>query len=163
MIDKVDLFIRMLRDELESLDTSKYKLKNNQTQATEALYMKDILSIFKRIARKTKMRHSTSPKDLNIITPDGDEIDFEVKAKKDFMIHLNNTIPDEDTYYIIIFYGNTKIKGAIRVIHSTELITPDERKSMIALKKTLTAGAIGSNVRYYPRPTFMVNVRRFFV
>jgi len=142
-------------------------IKGN-TQNIERSYQNIIRKIITDMGYKFSEASSQQPYDFKINIPEKNEIlNLEIKKTDSFNIYFNDTCPNKDIYYIIIFTGKKyKIKKSIEPciigVNGNEFIKNcswifEYQKELEQIKNKYTK--IKGNMSVYPRPTFKSDIR----
>lgn len=146
--------------------------KNGNTQASERTSIPLIKSVLDQLGLTYTEAGSQQSKDFRNIGGIG--LDIEVKKTDGNMIKFNDTCPNEDIWYLILFTGieNTRrsippgilgLNGAV-FMDDSEWVT-DYQREIDAIKDKYCRGegkkALSGKMSVYVRPTYRANISEF--
>jgi hypothetical protein len=146
---------------------AKLKTKNGKTQNSEDSCVKIIQSVLDEMKLSYEKASSQQPKDFRDVGKIG--LDIEVKKTDGNTIRFNDTCPDEDIYYIVIYTGKVyktkqEKKGKVLVLNgsyfleNTESWLPIYKKDITRLKDGYGRGdnkkRLKCRLSVYARPNY---------
>jgi len=146
----------------------KLKTISGNTQHSERQSILLVKNVLDELNLNYKEASSQQSKDFRIYLFNNDEpLYIEVKKTDSCNIFFNDTLPNIDIYYILIFTGNTKIKPQCIGINGYEFIKNDlwvfeyqKELNQIKSKYCGTDSTIHRyNMKVYPRPTYQSNIK----
>ena len=153
-------------DWISSLKTTK-----GNTQQNERIYIEKLKGILTECGCTFEQAGSQQSKDFrNIQHPDYEgSLNIEAKMTKGMNIMANDTLPAEDTYYIVFFTGNKNFKPQLFWKQGNEFTSSDgwENEYLAEIAKIKQKYCVGSNgkregqMSCYVRPNWSISIKEF--
>jgi|TARA_B110000285_G_C14747400_1_gene433607 hypothetical protein len=153
--------INITIENLESLKT-----KKGNTQIAERIYIQLIKDIFDKNNITYEEAPSQQSKDFRNINNTG--LNLEFKKTDTLTVYFNDTCPNEDIEYCILFTGNKKYKPQIIFINGEKIVNTSKpwideyTREINLLKNKYCRGENKKNLsgimEVYTRPTYKANI-----
>ena len=127
----LNILFNKLVDVFDDETLKTLKTKKGCTQKSEEIYKSYIKNILEKI--DCKYTEASSQKSIDFILEDN--IKLEVKKTDSLKIMLNDTYPEPDVYYLILYTGTKTKKGKVILKSGDELIDEETRNKCKQLKK----------------------------
>ena len=150
--------------------------EHGNTQVSERKYIDTFKSILDDLGYTYTEASSQQPKDFRNINGIG--LNIEMKKTDTFTIYFNDTLPNEDTEYIILFTGKeyaTQNNIEPQMIHVNGDYFPNSSEDWVyeyaekleVLKNEYARGDSARNLSgwmsVYPRPTYKAKIRQLIL
>lgn len=150
---------------------SSLKTNNGDTQQNERIYIEKLEKILTNCGCTFQQAGSQQSKDFrNIQHPDYEgSLNIEAKMTKSMNIIANDTLPSEDTYYIVFFTGNKHFKPQYFWKQGNEFISKDgwEDEYLKEISKIKQKFCINiqnkreGHMSCYVRPNWRISIKKF--
>ena len=156
---------------------STIKTSKGNTQNSERVVIQKIKEVLDQLQLTYEEAGSQQSKDFRNVGGIG--LDIEIKKTDNTTIYFNDTCPNSDIYYIIIFTGKTykrptakqtNIPGQVLYLNGSEFLSDcewldDFIAELTALKDKYARGEnkkqLSGIISVYPRPTFKADISSF--
>lgn len=151
------------------------KTNNGNTQLSERVVIQKIREILDSMSLEYEEAGSQQSKDFRNVGNIG--LNIEIKKTDSLTLYFNDTCPNKDIYYIILFTGKeykrkveNNIKPQILYINGNDFIEESPwleefNHELTVLKDKYARGEnkkkLSGIMEVYPRPTYKANIRKF--
>lgn len=156
----------LLKKNIDKNFIESLKTKKGNTQNAERIYIKKIKDIFDENDITYEEAASQQSKDFRNINKT--ELNLECKKTDSLTIYFNDTCPNKDINYCIIFTGNKKIPPQLVFINGQKIVETsmpwidDYTRELTILKDKYCRGENKKNLcgmmEVYARPTYKANI-----
>lgn len=149
-----------------SISNQNLKTIRGNTQNSERNSIILVKKILDELSINYKEASSQQSKDFRIEILKDVYLNIEIKKTDSKNVFFNDTMPNDDIYYIILFTGNKTIRPKCIGINGYELIKNDlwileyEKELQKIKEKYCGINSIvrKHNIKVYPRPTYQSNI-----
>lgn len=150
----------------QSINQLNLKTIRGNTQNSERNSIILVKKVLDELSIKYKEASSQQSKDFRIQILKDEYLNIEIKKTDSKNVFFNDTMPNEDIYYIILYTGNKTIKPQCIGINGYDLIKNDlwilEYQKEIQNIKNKYCGIKSlvkkHNIKVYPRPTYQSDI-----
>ena len=148
------------RNKMKTFDYSKLKNVRGNTQTTEKIYIKIMRKILENLQLDFIEAESQRPWDFRVFIDENTTLKIEMKKTQSKKVMLNDTLPKNDVYFIIIYIGK---KSKIICINGDEMLglsrfwINDFQKELCMLKQKNKF--YDGYITTYARPNFSFSIK----